>query len=72
MFKGNKGVFIGLIVMIFSLIVVLIGMLINVDNERKMTMNTIDIIKEKKNNENIIKLHNGIEIEVNYNSSNES
>ena len=72
MFKGNKGVFIGLIVMIFSLIVVLIGMIINVDNERKMTMNTIDIIKEKKNNEDIIKLHNGIEIEVNNSSSNES
>ena len=73
MFKGNKGVFIGLIVMILSLIVVLIGMIINVTNERKITMNTIDIIKEKRNDEDIIKLHNGIEIEVNYNnSSNES
>ena len=39
MFKGNKGVFIGLIVMILSLIVVLIGMIINVDNERKITIN---------------------------------
>ena len=48
MFKGDKVVFIGLIVMIISLIVVLIGMIIRVDNERKFTMN---IIKEERNEE---------------------
>ena len=66
MFKGDKVVFIGLIVMIISLIVVLIGMIIRVDNERKFTMN---IIKEERNEEELYKLHNGIEIKVNNNNS---
>ena len=57
MFKGDKVVFIGLIVMIISLIVVLIGMIIRVDNERKFTMN---IIKEERNEEELYKLHNGL------------
>ena len=61
MFKGDKVVFIGLIVMIISLIVVLIGMIIRVDNERKFTMN---IIKEERNEEELYKLHNGIEIKM--------
>ena len=61
MFKGDKVVFIGLIVMIISLIVVLIGMIIRVDNERKFTMN---IIKEERNEEELYKLHNGIEINL--------
>ena len=69
MFKGDKVVFIGLIVMIISLIVVLIGMIIRVDNERKFTMN---IIKEERNEEELYKLHNGIEIKVNNNNSSES